>query len=89
MHNDGVGGPQDNNVCSKVVRLMDRRNGAKKVTKIRPSKAPKDRYVMVRLDEEQKARIEQLAADEEQSMSGFVRSVILRMSKGWKLMPPS
>lgn len=71
----------------KVVVLMDRQEKGK-AAKPKARAASKGDYLVVRVDEAQKDRIRQLSAEQEQTMSNFIRDVVLKLTRGWKLIPP-
>jgi len=68
----------------KVIDMNARRrakaaaHGAKRKTEL----------LTVKMTAEDKARIADLAATEEKTMSAYVREIVLKLARGWSLAPP-
>lgn len=54
----------------------------------RPKAGNLDETLLVRVDSGQKAAINDLAAEEGLKTASYIRSVLVKLSKGWRLIPP-
>jgi len=84
----GTEGSQGKSQQGKV-RLMPKPRPNPKVPHLAPDRKRKEKNLMIRLDDEQKQRIESMARAEHQSTANWARTALMRLTEGWQLVPPN